>query len=379
MNEIKIHCVYCGQSLEAETDMAGEAIECPTCKKTITIPPSHRFKKIDSKMIIALQAAADYLSYNLALKRVRGGEAVGSIIFGAIALIVGLAGMQQHFLSGILALLGLFLLVEGIWIVSAPNPLGILIDGIALISVGLWNIIMAGLWGIANYHEWLIRGVLILGILQIVWGIESIKRYIRFFRISPTIPTAESAMLIDEIVRFVVDADPRHNKDMVDFIERCLPMDREWKGILTNGMGIFVLGDGEDVLVANKDQVIFPKKRKLFMPSSRIVSFRIGKRKMHGYISTESFRKFEEWADPELCLRRIQDSKTKMDAEAERIKQTQIEFASRFPIGRYDPILFKHFGHRIDRMSAESDSAYAKRLQRFARDYENETGKRLGI
>lgn len=35
---IKFTCPHCSQSLEAESDMAGQTIECPTCQKTISIP-----------------------------------------------------------------------------------------------------------------------------------------------------------------------------------------------------------------------------------------------------------------------------------------------------------------------------------------------------
>lgn len=328
--------------------------------------------------LITLQAAADYLSYNLALKRMRRG-AVGSIIFGIIALVMGLVGMQLNFLNGILVLIGLVLLVEGIWVVSVPKRFGILLEGITLILVALWNMVILGSWSVGNIgnFNWGLKGLLILAILQLVWGIESIKRYIVFLRFTPKIPTPKNATLINEMTNFVIAANPRQDKDILDFTQRCIPIDREWKGRLMNGVGLFVLGDGEDVLVARKDNVKFENEHKLTIRNAAI--FRIGKRIMHGFISPESFQKYQEWASPELLRRRIQDSKIKMEAEAKQKEQSQLEFASRFPIGRYYPVLFKHFGYRVDRMSVESETAYAKRLQRFAKDYEKETGKRLSI
>ncbi|MBT3191710.1 MAG: zinc-ribbon domain-containing protein [Verrucomicrobia bacterium] len=38
MADIEFNCPECGQVLEAPEEMAGEAIACPACEATITIP-----------------------------------------------------------------------------------------------------------------------------------------------------------------------------------------------------------------------------------------------------------------------------------------------------------------------------------------------------
>ena len=38
MAEIKFDCEHCGQVLEAPEEMAGEALACPSCEGTITVP-----------------------------------------------------------------------------------------------------------------------------------------------------------------------------------------------------------------------------------------------------------------------------------------------------------------------------------------------------
>jgi uncharacterized paraquat-inducible protein A len=38
MKDIQFNCSFCGQSIEAPVDMAGQTTECPTCKKQIVIP-----------------------------------------------------------------------------------------------------------------------------------------------------------------------------------------------------------------------------------------------------------------------------------------------------------------------------------------------------
>ena len=44
MTDIRFTCAECGQSLEATSDMAGDALECPKCTATLIVPESH-FKK----------------------------------------------------------------------------------------------------------------------------------------------------------------------------------------------------------------------------------------------------------------------------------------------------------------------------------------------
>ena len=74
---------------------------------------------------------------------------------------------------------------------------------------------------------------------------------------------------------------------------------------------------------------------------------------------------------------RVKNLKLEIDRQAEQMNKAQLEFAARYPIGKHFLALFKHFGHRVTRMSIESDAGYADRLQRFAHDFERETGMKL--
>jgi len=38
MDNLSFHCSKCGESLECDTDMAGQIVECPSCKGSIRIP-----------------------------------------------------------------------------------------------------------------------------------------------------------------------------------------------------------------------------------------------------------------------------------------------------------------------------------------------------
>jgi hypothetical protein len=44
-DDIRFTCQHCGQSLEAQADMAGDSIDCPTCHKLIAVPISEPTQK----------------------------------------------------------------------------------------------------------------------------------------------------------------------------------------------------------------------------------------------------------------------------------------------------------------------------------------------
>jgi len=79
-----------------------------------------------------LQAAAD--AYSVA--RFVKSSAVGSLIFGGLALVVGLPGLLDSPINAGLVALGAMLLVGGIWGLSSPSPAGIVYQGVALIVIG---------------------------------------------------------------------------------------------------------------------------------------------------------------------------------------------------------------------------------------------------
>ena len=93
-------------------------------------------------------------------------------------------------------------------------------------------------------------------------------------------------------------------------------------------------------------------------------------------IKYEQKRTEEERKRVEKQQNLIEEQHIQKDWEA--LTPAQLEFVSRFPIGKYYSVLFKHYGHRVTRMSVESDASYATRLQRFAKEYEKETGLKIG-
>ncbi len=226
-----------------------------------------------------LQKVSDYRLIRKNFK----GAAIGSIIFGVIAMVMGFGSAEGDLGSMILALIGIFLLAEGIWLLRTSNPKGMIVDGIALCILGIWNIVV----GLAGEARWAV----ILGIFQMYWGFQSFRRYGRFSGISPQKPSEQAVKQVDDIVKSVTKTKPAESEAIIELAIRNKP----WKGQLTGDVGIFVAVSGDDVLFARKDEVNFIRQGMAAPKKPQKISAHIGTRTFNGTISAESMERYETW------------------------------------------------------------------------------------
>ncbi len=241
-------------------------------------------KKVDD-----LQGVSNYL---MARKGLRW-SALGSIIFGAIAVYLGVTGLEEHWLNGSLVVLGAFLFIEGVWLVAAPRPGGLILDGFALLAVGCWNIfitVMAGALG--GEAEGRFVG---LGVVQIVWGIQSLVRYRRLMSKAIAKPSEEILKKVDELVGAVTSADIKKDKDVIQFQTKGFTREEAWKARLAGEVGIFVAIIGDEALFVRRGEANIASKGKVLLGKSLKASFQIGGRKFKGTIPPESMQRFEAW------------------------------------------------------------------------------------
>src|SRR6516165_2248626 len=86
-----------------------------------------------------LRLIAEYHTACRALRRM-GWSAV---VFGIINIGIGTAfAINLHPVNAVAALIGLLVLASGIWCLVVPGAEGVLANGITLILVGLWNILI---------------------------------------------------------------------------------------------------------------------------------------------------------------------------------------------------------------------------------------------
>lgn len=211
------------------------------------------------------------------------GAAIGSIIFGVIAIVMGFASAEENPVNVILAFIGIFLFAEGIWLLRTSNPKGMIVDGIALCILGIWNIVV----GVAGAARWAV----IIGIFQIYWGFQSIRRYGRFSGISPQKPSEPAVKQVDDIVKSVTKTKPAESEDIIELQIGKKP----WKGQLTGDVGIFVTVSGDDVIFARRDEVSFISQGVVTPKKPQKISAHIGSRTFEATISVESMERYESW------------------------------------------------------------------------------------
>lgn len=164
--------------------------------------------------------------------------AIGSIVFGVIAVVLGVQGAKHLPINIVLALIGMLLFIEGIWCAAAPKPVGLVVDGIALIILGVWNILVT-FSNISSGAQGM-SGFIILGIWQIIWGIQSMKRYKHYSYLSGVTISPESVQNLNDMANNIKEASVSGDESIMEFQIKTLFKRTSLKGKLIEGMILFV-------------------------------------------------------------------------------------------------------------------------------------------
>lgn len=189
--------------------------------------------------ILDLQRAASFIMIKRRLK----STGIASIIFGIIAIYIGTITDSEASRLAISAI-GVFLIAEGIWVITNPSPAGILMDCFGFAAVGLWNI--ATLITASVNALWVI-----LGVWQIKWAFDRYKEYKIFSKLAAQKPTAESIAQMDAMVKDILGRDVASSGDVVEIKLKGIV----WRVLLIERAAIFVAGDGRGVFVQNREDV----------------------------------------------------------------------------------------------------------------------------
>jgi len=234
-----------------------------------------------------LQKAANYRSFGKTLRP----SGIASIVFGLIAVVMGIAMIEDNPVNGVLVVIGLLLAVEGVWLVSAPSPGGLIADGIALIVLGIWNLVVTVMSASAAGGS----GFGVLGAFQIIWGFQRFGRYGRVTKIAMVKPSPEVHRRLEQITGEVVQAkaigDPRY----VEFQGKTSKRSDTWQGLLGDARAVFVRAGGSDYVFASREGVDLREVQTVHAGQTLKASFRLGDRAFSGTISPESFERYERW------------------------------------------------------------------------------------
>ncbi len=237
-------------------------------------------------------------SRRILLKNLRG-RGIGSIIWGLIAIGLGIAGMEVDRLNAILAAIGVFLTIEGIWVVAAPAPVGLIVDGFALLILGIWNLAIT----VISVSSGVPPIFAIIGVLQIAWGCQSFFKYAQFSKTSPAEPSATALQRFDQLVNYIREANVTDDASLVAFITSG---QIEWKGQFRATGAVFVAQRGGkrsrdrkpadgDIIFAAKPDVSFRKNADGLVANTLKMTFSIKARKFSGVMPQEAFDRYETW------------------------------------------------------------------------------------
>ncbi|MEK7241240.1 MAG: hypothetical protein AAB048_00520, partial [Planctomycetota bacterium] len=98
--------------------------------------------------------------------------AIGSIVFGIIAIVMGVTTAGENPLNIGLAVIGGLLFAEGIWLLLTLRPVGLIVDGIMLCILGVW-IIFISIYNMTQGSGGISPIFIPLGIFQIYWGVQN--------------------------------------------------------------------------------------------------------------------------------------------------------------------------------------------------------------
>ena len=297
---MKVGCPKCGLVLEAPDAMAGRAVQCSRCSEVFTLAPPapaapmaaagpynpYAPPTMDGSPAAGPTASdLDQVIEHRKQRMMMRGAGTGSLIFGVIAIGMGVAMLGENPLNIVLIALGLYLCGEGIWLLAAPGAAGLVAHGIGMLMIGSWNLLITVLEAAAGGR---VTKVAVLGVFQLFWGFQSFWQA-RKYAISPK-PSDETLKALDALVKSITKAKMANDPTLIEFAAN-----GNWKARLSGRQAVFVHQNAQDIVFADQSQVEFVDNGKVLMGSSRKVQFNFGAKKLKGTCSPDAMARYQAW------------------------------------------------------------------------------------
>jgi hypothetical protein len=216
------------------------------------------------------------------------------VMFGVINMGIALMfTVQLHPINAALALIGLFLLAAGVWCLVLPGAEGVLANGIALILVGLWNILITVLNAVAGEPPriwWALFGA-----IQIAAAVQGFQKYSRFSRALRYRVSRDELAMMDTLVKTILKANSKEDEAIIGFQVRGYTQEKVWRGQLGQDAAIFVEKTSNETLVCDRTEVSIKPQGAVLFGNSLKARVRIGDQTWEATISPQSFDRFRDW------------------------------------------------------------------------------------
>jgi len=222
--------------------------------------------------------------YRAAHRTLRIG-AIGSLIFGGLTLAIALAGPRDPFLTTV----GAILIATGAWGFLAPRPIGIVLDGLTLVTVGGYNfaafmmallgerVPAAELWGT-------------IGALQFALGVHGLARLLQYGGAFRPAAGADELRDLEAIMADIRKAPLMASPEIIEISVRGL-RNRTWRVSLEPDAVVILSGGGARVCEAGAfdidviDDVADPRPVRIYTGTSV----------RRGSMSPESLERYRQW------------------------------------------------------------------------------------
>lgn len=262
---------------------------CPHCRKQRAGKQrEHDYPPIAVGELKRFEDAANYRRMMKTLNL----QGFGSIAWGAMAFVMGLIAMQEHPVNLALSAIGGFLVVSGMYVVQSPSAQGLILDGVGLMALGIWNVVV---W--AAYSGSIFScGI---GGLQFFTGVYALSEFPRFARLCRTPPGELICDRVDNLTAEIERASPKDHDDMVEFTTAGFWGEKKWKGRFFDSYAVFVGQNptfrhfSVEVIYAAKDDVHVELLDQGWRGSA--IQFHIAGRKMRGPEYQDCLLAFRDW------------------------------------------------------------------------------------
>jgi hypothetical protein len=218
----------------------------------------------------------------------------GGIVFGLINIGLGIAFVVSlHPINAVLALIGLFLLLSGVWCLVLPGAEGVITNGIALILVGVWNIIVTvlNLAAGANPQVWWA----VFGVFLIAAAVQCFQKYARFAEALRHGVSQQEKAMMDGLVKAILKANAKEDEDIITFQVRTFAQQKEWRGQLRQDVAVFVEKMSKEVLVAPRAGVRITPHGKALLGKSLKATVKIRDHTWEALLSPKAFDRYRDW------------------------------------------------------------------------------------
>lgn len=238
----------------------------------------------------ALQQAADQVVVRSSLK-VSG---IAATIFGALALLAGVMPPADMLLLGV----GAALALVGLWNLTNPSPVGLALTAGALIMVGLYNVgsgFMDAAAGAKPFVGWQV-----LGVWQVIWGIQGFGRWRRFqnafaVTVSPD-QRAHAKTMLDDLRK----SSSKKSPDVIELATGGISP-KAIRARLMQDMALLLIGGGDEARFVPRSE--FDIEAPEAQPGKAAkVTVRMSGETLNGTMPAESYQRYRTWKQSSIGL-----------------------------------------------------------------------------